>query len=100
MAEVRWTPQAAEDLDAIANRIAEDSPTYARLFVMDVFTAVDRTARFPQSGRIVPETQDPSVRETVLGNYRIIYRLKPTTIEVLTIYHGARLLDPFRLKQE
>jgi hypothetical protein len=33
MAEVRWTPQAAEGLESIAEFIAEDSPQNARLFV-------------------------------------------------------------------
>jgi len=32
MAEIRWTPQAADDLEAITNFISTDSPQYARLF--------------------------------------------------------------------
>lgn len=98
MAEVRWTPQAANDLDAIAELIAEDSPAYASLFVMDVLAAAQRIAEFPHSGRIVPETQNPSLRETILGNYRIIYRVKGDMAAVLTVHHGARLLDPSRLQ--
>jgi len=98
VAEVRWTPQAADDLEAIAELIAEDSPHYASLLVMDVLAAVERIASFPHSGRIVPETRDPCIRETVLGNYRIIYRVKQGLVEVLTVYHGARLLDPSRLQ--
>jgi plasmid stabilization system protein ParE len=42
MAEVRWTPQAADDLDAIAEFISQDSPHYSNLFVLDVLCAVDR----------------------------------------------------------
>ena len=40
MAEVTWTPQAADDLEAITNFIAADSHQYARLFAMDVLVAV------------------------------------------------------------
>jgi len=98
MAEVRWTPQAADDLEAIADFIAEDSPHYASLFVVDVLDAVQRLEVFPKSGRIVPEANDPIIREIILGNYRIIYRVKPEIVEILTVYHGARLLDPSRLK--
>ena len=97
MAEVRWTLQASDDLDAIAQFIAKDSPQYARLFVSDVFQAVERLSEFPQSGRIVPEFNDPVVREVILGNYRLVYRLKAKLIEMLTVYHGARLLDPTTL---
>lgn len=48
----------------------------------------------PLSGRVVPEIGHESVREIVQGNYRIVYRLRPDTIEVVTVFHGARL---FRL---
>jgi addiction module RelE/StbE family toxin len=98
MAEVRWTPQAGDDLDAIADFISEDSPHYASLFVIDVLAAVERLESFPRSGRIVPEANDPILREIILGDYRIVYRVKPEIVEILTIYHGARLLDPSTLK--
>jgi len=98
MAQVRWTPQAADDLDAVAEFIAEDSPHFAGLFVMDILQMVERLAEFPELGRVVPEIGDKTVRELILGNYRIIYRLHSEAVEVLTIHHGARLLDPRRLK--
>jgi len=98
MAEVRWTRQASEDLDSIAEFIAKDSPQYARLFVIDVFQAVERLSEFPQSGRVVPELNDPIVREIILGNYRLVYRFKAKLIALLTVYHGARLLDPTTLE--
>ena len=97
MAEVRWTPQAADDLEAITNFIAADSPQYATLFAMDVLVAVERLAGFPNSGRVVPELKDPAIREILFGSYRIVYRVKGDLVEVLTVYHGARLLDPSRL---
>lgn len=72
MVEVRWTLQASEDLDSIAQFIAKDSPQYARLFVTDVLQAVERLREFAKSGRIVPELNDPVVREIILGNYRLV----------------------------
>ncbi len=98
MAEVRWTPQAAEDLESIADFIAEDSPHYARLLVIDILQAISRLIDFPRSGRIVPELNDPIIREIILGNYRIVYRLRDEIVEILTVYHGARLIDPSRLQ--
>jgi plasmid stabilization system protein ParE len=97
MAEVRWTPQAADDLEAITDFIAQDSPHYASLFAMDMIAATERVATFPNSGRIVPEVGDPAIREILLGNYRIVYRAKGQVVEILTVYHAARLLDPTRL---
>jgi toxin ParE1/3/4 len=97
MAEVRWTPQAADNPDAIAEFISQDSPHYSSLFVLDVLCAVDRLIQSPKSGRIVPEINDPLVREVILGNYRIIYRLRQDLVEILTVFHGSRLLDPSKL---
>lgn len=97
MAEVRWTPQAADDLDSIAEFISKDSPHYSSLFVLDVLCAVDRLIQFPKSGRVVPEINDPLVREVILGSYRIIYRLRQDIVEILTVFHGSRLLDPSKL---
>jgi len=98
MAAIRWTLQAADDLEAIAEYIAADSEQYAHLLVTDVLAAIDRAALFPSAGRIVPETNTPNIREILLGNYRIIYRIKEKVIEILTIYHSARLLDVTRLQ--
>jgi len=97
MAEVRWTPQAAEDLESIAEFIAGDSPPYASLFVMDVLRVVERLEAFPRSGRVVPELDQPSIREILMGSYRIVYRLRAGIVEVLTVWNGARLLDPRRI---
>ena len=97
MAEVRWARQASADLEAIAEFIALDSFHYASLFAVDVIAVVERLAVFPLSGRMVPELNEPTIREAVMGNYRIVYRTKPELIEILTVYHGARLMDPSRL---
>ena len=72
MAEVRWTPQAADDLEAIAEFIAEDSPHYASLFIMDVLAAVERVGRLPNAGRLfrisaTPRFEKPCWETTALS---------------------------------
>lgn len=92
MAEVRWTPQAIDDLQSIADFISKDSSYYARLFVIDAFGAVERLFDFPRSGRVVPELKNPLIREIILGNYRIVYRLRGQIADIIAIHHGAKLL--------
>ena len=99
MVQVRWTPQAADDLDAIAEFISQDSPHYATLFVLNILQAVDRLSDFPMLGRVVPEIGSPAIREIILGNYRIIYRFQESLAEILTVFHGSRILDPSKLNQ-
>ena len=90
MAEVRWTPQALDDLEAICLFIARDAPPVAAVFAQRAFDATDRLAEFPESGRIVPEMNDPIFREIIFGNYRLIYRLRSGDVEILTAHHAAR----------
>jgi plasmid stabilization system protein ParE len=98
MGEIRWTLQAAADLESITEYIAENSPHYACLFAIDVLSAVEQLTDFPHSGRIVPELAQADIRELLFGSYRIIYRVKNEIVEILTIFHGARLLDPSNLR--
>ena len=53
---------------------------------------VESLSQFPQSGRSVPEYRNEDLREKIYQNYRIVYRLKDDTIEVIAICHGAKQL--------
>jgi len=90
--EVRWSPQAIADVDAIRDFISRDSPTYGALVAARIVAAVERLALFPESGRIVPEFRDPPLREILWRNYRIVYRGRFGWVEIVTVFHGARLL--------
>ena len=48
----------------------------------------------PRCGRIVPELENPELREVIYGNYRIVCRIVGANddIEILAVVHGAR--DP------
>jgi len=92
MGRLRWTAQAVKDVETICEFIAKDSIVYAHLFAKFILQTVKRLAKFPKSGRIVPEFSNENIREIILGNYRIIYRIKNNIIEILTVYHSARLL--------
>ena len=92
MAQVRWTPQALDDLDAICLFIARDAPQVAAVFADRAFQIADRLASYPRSGRLVPELEVENIREIILGNYRLIYRIKELEVQILTVHHGARLL--------
>ena len=86
-----WTQQALADLAAIRAFINQDSPHYTSVIIARLIAATDRLVPFPESGRIVPEFADPSIREVVLKPYRIVYRLVGTNeIHILTVHHAAQ----------
>ncbi len=94
MARVIWSPQALDDLDAIRDFIAVDAPRTAQRFIRRIFERVDRLESFPLSGTIVPALGRKEFREVLLKKYRIIYRVHTEElVEIVTVYHGSRLLD-------
>lgn len=92
MTAIRWTPQAADDLQAIHDFIARDSERYAQAEAQRIVVAVDQLIDFPDSGRIVPERPEDNLRELVLPPYRIVYRHRDAAVLVLTIFRADRLL--------
>jgi len=48
---------------------------------------------FPEIGRIVPEYADPKMREIIYRNYRIVYRIEERIVEIITVFHGSKLLE-------
>lgn len=93
MAEIRWADQAIDDIENIAEYISKDSLTFARIQTERFFEKAKILESQPLIGRIVPELNDPSTRELVMGNYRIIYYMDSNDIvTILTVHHSQRLL--------
>ena len=97
MARLIWSPEAADDLEGICDYIARDSQHYARVFAKRIIELAEEIADYPQAGRIVPEYQRPDLRERILQNYRIVYRMKKDSVEVVAILHGSRLMPTDQL---
>ena len=90
--QIVWSPQSLRDLSSIRDYIAKDSEHYANLTLARLFSAVEQLLNFPQSGRLVPEKDDPEIREIVVGRFRIVYRFRGATVEVATVFQASRAL--------
>lgn len=91
--KIRWTPEARHDLVEIRRFIARDKPEAARRWVERLRASAVNAASAPFSGRRLPELDRDEIREIIVGNYRIIYRVLATEIHVLTVLEGHQLLD-------
>ncbi|MEK7250186.1 MAG: type II toxin-antitoxin system RelE/ParE family toxin [Bacteroidota bacterium] len=89
MAKVKWTPQALSDIESISEYISRDSVFYAQRYVRRIFERTKILLKFPRSGRIVPEFNDPVIREVIHGSHRIVYRILETHIDIVTVHHSA-----------
>jgi toxin ParE1/3/4 len=91
--EVKWSPEAIEDLESIAEFIARDSGYYARAVVTEILSVSRNIREFPLIGRVVPEVGDESIRERFIYSYRLVYRVESDLILIVAVIHGKRLLE-------
>ncbi len=83
---------AARDLDEIAAYIARDDSLAARRWLATLRARARKAARDPYLGRMVPEYQREDIREVVIGNYRLGYRVGSTEVTLLFVLEGHRRL--------
>ena len=93
MVEIAWSLLAENDLNEIIDNIAQDSLEYALSFYEQVREKVESLTQFPKMGRKVPELDDPNIRELILRNYRLIYRIFGDKVQIVRLFHGSRILD-------
>lgn len=91
--EVKWAEAAWNDLEEAADYIARDSAYYAAAFVREVQEAARSLNHFAERGRVVPELNEPSIREIFVRNFRLIYQVKENVAHIVGFIHGARDLD-------
>ena len=72
MTQIVLSPVALRDIESIRAYIAEDSPRVAELVIGRIIQAVERIRIFPESGRKVPERNDPEIREVIVPPYRVV----------------------------
>ncbi|MDA3903794.1 MAG: type II toxin-antitoxin system RelE/ParE family toxin [Desulfuromusa sp.] len=92
--EIVWTEQALRCLVDIEAYIATDDPAVAVVFVEKLIRRTDVLIDQPFSGRFVPEVPGRDLRELIEGNYRIVYRVNSSIVEILTVFESHKLFPP------
>ena len=99
MVKIVWTDRSLKDLEDIGEYISKDSYHYARLTLEKIINSTSIIEKNPRIGRKIPELNTGSIREIILGNYRIIYEIyNKRQVNILTIHHSARLLSDLNFK--
>jgi toxin ParE1/3/4 len=86
---VRWTPAAADDLDAIADYLTKHFPSFTQTTIREIYETVVSLRSLPNRGRM---GREEGTRELVIARlpYIVVYRIKADAVEILHIYHGAQ----------
>ena len=87
--QLRWTEEAATDLERIADYLFVHAPDRAEKLVRTVYEAPATLLTFPQRGR--PGGKD-GTRELVLTPlpYLLVYAVRDEVIFIVRILHGAQ----------
>jgi toxin ParE1/3/4 len=92
---LRYLPAAVDDLIAIHDWIANDSPARARSFIESVDARIGRLAVHPRLGRIPrhPKLQASGYRVLMMESYLAFYVIRGRMVEIHRVIHGSRHLD-------
>ena len=90
---IDWTETARQDLREIRRFIARDSKKYAARMIARIREAVELMSANPEAGHWLPEVESRHIREIYVASFRIVYRTRSETIQVLTVIHGAQNFD-------
>jgi toxin ParE1/3/4 len=87
--ELRWTEEAAADLEHITDYLFQNAPERAAELVRGIYKAPAALLTFPYRGR---EGKKEGTRELVLSPlpYIVVYQITGEVIHVVRILHGAQ----------
>jgi toxin ParE1/3/4 len=92
---VEFTRAAEKDFEEIWAYIAVDSPVAASNLVLALERQISTLEQFPERCPMIPENAllGSRYRHLVHGAYRTLFRIDGSTVYILRVIHGARLLD-------
>ncbi len=61
--------------------------------IEEIVASIEALAEHPDMGRIVPEFDQPFLRELIRPLFRIVYRRDPKHVRVVRVWRSERLLD-------
>jgi len=89
--KLQWSETAKDDLVAIRDYIAEDNAVAAKNWIERLKTKARNIVHQPLAGRKVPELARDDIREIIEKNYRIVYRVQPDMVSILTVFESHRI---------
>jgi plasmid stabilization system protein ParE len=71
---------------------SQSAPQVGERLVREILACLDQLAEFPESGRAVPEFDQPWLRELVRPPFRVVYRLDGERVRVVRVWRSERLM--------
>jgi toxin ParE1/3/4 len=93
-AVIRFAQSALADLEALRRWYPEqDVPAVGERLLREILEKIEILADHPEMRRIVPEFDQPSLRELIRPPFRIVYRRDPKHVRIVRVWRSERLLE-------
>jgi len=90
---IRFAESALTDLESTRHWYAEQGvPEEGERLLGEIVSAIEALAEHPDMGRIVPEFEQPFLRELIRPPFRIVYRCERKRVRIVRIWRSERLL--------
>lgn len=96
--EIVFTDRFLSRIEEYSDYIALNNIPAAIKWTEGIFDHCEYLKSNPEIGRVVPELRKSEIRELIHGNYRLIYEVKKSNIDMLTIWHGRQQLPNEKTK--
>ncbi len=95
---ITWSPRAKRRLLDCMRYIAVQSQDWPTVIAWRdrVYEAVEHLDDFPESGSVVRELNRGSIRQVIVGEYRVIYRIRQGTPEIMSLRHIRFMIQSVR----
>jgi toxin ParE1/3/4 len=91
---VRWSEHARNQVAEIFDYIARDRPNVAERILESFLARTELLADFPEQGSEWGGKERPDIRSIVHEKHRIVYRVGPDEIAVLSVRHTRQEEEP------
>lgn len=93
MYKFHWSELSFERITEIGNYIALDAPVAADKWIDEILSKEVMILANPNIGRMVPEYKSKMIRELIVGNYRLIYKINDKAITAMTVMNCREQLN-------
>jgi plasmid stabilization system protein ParE len=90
---ITFTESSIQDLEDMRDYYLEQQvPEVGHRLLKEILSLVEELSAHPDRGRIVPEFNQPRLRELIHPPFRIVYRRDSHRISVVRVWRSERLM--------
>lgn len=93
LAVLRISESALTDFERLRDGYAQQGvPEIGERFLSEILERIELLREHPETGRIVPEFNQPAIRELIHPPFRVVYRREGTGVQIVRVWRSERLL--------